>query len=275
MMPDINEIEIRLVLHAIFECYGYDFRQYQQSTIRNRIMQYCRAEGHGSVAEMIPRLLHDKKYFYNLFLNLSVNVTEMFRYPVQYETIRYGAMSALKTYPFINVWHAGCATGEEAYSMAVLLKEEGMLHRAQIYATDINDQSLGIASKGIYSLRDWKTYNKNYHLAGGTRSLSDYYTVKYNRAKVSDELRKRITFSNHNLVSDGVFAEMHLIVCQNVLIYFNRSLQNRVLRLFADSLCHQGFLCLGERETLDFTAVSDQFELVYPKARIYRKKIII
>lgn len=275
ILNNISHIEINLVLDAIFERYGYDFRQYQPITIRNRIEQFCREKGHNNIAEMIPKILHDRSYFYELFMSLSITVTEMFRHPLQYKTIRSGTMSALRTYPFINVWHAGCATGEEAYSMAILLKEEGMLHRSQIYATDINDRSLSTAVKGIYPLEEWRTYTANYDKSGGIGSLSDYYTIKYQRAKAMDELRKRITFSNHNLASDGVFAEMHLIMCQNVLIYFNKTLQNRVLRLFANSLCHQGFLCLGERETLDFTAVSNLFERVDEKAGIYRKKLML
>ncbi|MEM6814701.1 MAG: protein-glutamate O-methyltransferase CheR [Bacteroidota bacterium] len=273
-MQQAEEIAIDLLIEAIRRKYGYDFRHYQRSTIKNRFEKYRNQLGLSSISEIIPVILRDRERFEELLLELSVTVTEMFRDSESHKVIRKKVIPQLKTYPYINAWHAGCATGEEAYSMAILLKEEAMLHRTQIYATDINDRSLRIAQKGIYPLHEMKRNTANYNRTGGEGTFTDYYHVKYKSAKMNQEFIDSITFSRHNLVTDGVFAEMQLIVCKNVLIYFDQHLQNRVLKLFADSLCHNGFLCLGNTESLEFLEVHSQFEFVDDAARIYRKKII-
>jgi chemotaxis protein methyltransferase CheR len=178
----------------------------------------------------------------------------------------------LRSYPFLKIWHAGCATGEEVYAMAILLKEEGLVKRSRIYATDFNNESLHKAKEGIYPLKKMKTYLDNYNRSGPKASFSDYYHVGYESAKMIETLREGITFANHNLVTDGVFGEMNLIVCRNVLIYFDKDLQNRVLRLFRASLCHRGFLCLGSKESLRFSEVADDFEIISRTGRIFRKR---
>jgi len=271
---EIKKLETDLLVDAIYKQYGYDFRHYQQSTIQNRFEKYREETGLNYISEMIPKILYDRKYFEGLFLNMSVTVTEMFRDPLLSKQIREVVIPQLKTYPYINVWHAGCATGEEVYSMAIMLKENEMLHRSQMYGTDVNYDSLEIAKKGIYPIHHMKSYSQNYNKSGGNYSLSEYYSSVYESAKIDSEIRKRITFAQHNLVTDGVFAEMHLIQSKNVLIYFNKELQNKVLRLFTNSLCPRGYLCLGNTESLEFTEVEDYYDVVDAKAKIYRKKII-
>lgn len=264
--------ETELLVEAIYQRYGYDFRHYQQSTVRNRFEKHRVDSGLDHISEMIPKVLYDYEYFNALVLDMSVTVTEMFRDPMVFNVLKQDVIPSLMTYPYINIWHAGCATGEEVYSMAIFLKESGILHRAQLYGTDINDDSIQFAKKGIYPLQQMKKYSKSYNLSGGVDSLSAYYRTNQNSAKINRELCKQITFAQHSLVTDGVFAETHLVVCKNVLIYFNKELQNAVLRLFADSLCNRGYLCLGDSESLEFSVVSDQFEVVNEKAKIYRKK---
>ncbi|MGE4587763.1 MAG: protein-glutamate O-methyltransferase CheR, partial [Mangrovibacterium sp.] len=210
---NIKNLESRLLLEAIYKRYGYDFRSYVLSGMEKRLENQMAADHLGSIAEMIPRVLHDKDYFNRLLLNLSVTVTDLFRDPLQYKELRERVIPVLKTYPYINIWCAGCATGEEAYSMAILLKEENLLRRTQIYATDINYESLDMGKKGIYPLRKVQKFTENYNATGGKFSLSKYYTIKYNACIMNNELKRKILFSKHNLVNDGVFAEMHLIFC--------------------------------------------------------------
>lgn len=262
-----------MLVKAIYLRYGYDFREYQPSSIKKRFQHHVHENGHEHIADMISEVLHDKEYFQRLFLNMSVSVTEMFRNPTFYHSMRENLVPWLRTYSYLNIWHAGCSTGEEAYSMAIFLKEEGLLDRAQVYATDINDQSLQTALKGSFPLTELQRNIFNYNRAGCSGSLEDYYHASSEAVDMDQNLCNSITFSNHNLVIDGKFAEMHLIVCKNVLIYFNRELQNKVLELLTNSLCHNGFLCLGENESLDFMKVKDQYQLVDAKAKIYKKKI--
>lgn len=272
MPADPNEkIEIELLLTGIQKRYGYDFTHYSHASLMRRLE---RAREHAKVArftELLDKLFHDEKCFDEFLKHMSVTVTEMFRDPHFYIAVREKIIPLLKTFPFVKIWHAGCATGEEVYSMALLLHEEGFLDRARIYATDFNKHSLDIAEKGVYRAKHVETYAANYLDAGGVRNLSDYYSTGYGLAKFKDFLKERITFSYHNLVTDGVFGEMNLICCRNVLIYFDKTLQDHVLSKFSESLRHGGFLCLGNKESLNFTVVKKQFETVDTKQRIYKK----
>jgi chemotaxis protein methyltransferase CheR len=221
---------------------------------------------------MMHTLIYDEDFFNVLLLDLSINVTEMFRDPGVYKIIRRDLVPLLKTYSFIKVWHAGCSAGQEVYSMSILLEEEGMKHRSQIYATDFNELILQQAKTGIYPLGVMKVYTNNYQQSGGTGDFSDYYTADDDHVIFRQSLKEQVLFSSHNLVTDGVFGEMNLILCRNVLIYFNRELQNRVLKLFYDSLCPGGYLCLGSKESLRFTDMENRFETVAGPEKIYRKK---
>lgn len=269
---DNERLEIQLLLEAIYQKYGYDFRNYAGAHTKRRLKHRRLLDDISSFSEMQHRLLYDESFFNTLLLDLSINVTEMFRDPWVYRKIRETVVPHLKTYPFIKVWHAGCSAGQEVYSMAILLEEEGMQNRAQVYATDFNELILEKAKKGIYPIDLIREYTANYQKAGGTQSLSDYYASDCENVVLKSSLRERLLFSAHNLATDGVFGEMNIIFCRNVIIYFNRELQNRVLQLFYDSLCPGGFLCLGTKENLKFSEVADSFEVVSEKEKIYRKK---
>ncbi len=267
---DVERIEMEILLEGIFHRWGYDFRQYARASLQRRLKHRHGLSGLKHLSEMLPKILHEEEFFNLLLTDLSVTVTEMFRDPRFYLSLRRRVVPVLKTYPFLKIWHAGCATGEEVYSMAILLVEEGLYDRAQVYATDYNNHSLDVARQGVYPLENIRTYTANYNAAGGEASFSDYYHAKYGSAKMNESLKQNITFAHHNLVSDGVFGEMNVIVCRNVLIYFDKALQDRVLSLFCDSLCRRGFLCLGTRETVEFSAVRDRCETVSGKDRIFR-----
>ncbi len=272
---EMLEFEVNQLLEAINFRYGYDFRDYARASIERRILNRVQLSDLNSVSEMLPKIMHDQAFF-DLFLrDMSVTVTEMFREPSVFKVIREAVFTQLKTYSRVNIWHAGCATGEEVYSMAIMLKEEGLLDKTRLYATDYNNHSLEIAEKGIYPAQKIKLFTKNYLEAGGRGSFADYYLAKFNSAIMSDSLKKHITFANHNLMKDQCFAEMHLIVCRNVLIYFNRQLQNRVFQLFKESLIPRGFLLLGDKETLEFSTVADSFEHFSEKEKIYRRLIYV
>jgi chemotaxis protein methyltransferase CheR len=267
-----EEIEIRLLTEAIYQKYGYDFRNYGRAHIRRRILNRLALSHLSSVSEMTHKLLYDENFFNKILLDLSINVTEMFRDPDFYSSLRKELIPLLKTYPFIKIWHAGCATGEEVYSMAILLQEEGLLKRAQLYATDFNQLVLKKAKEAIFPADKMKEYNRNYKEAGGKKQFSAYYTASYESVKLNDDLKNNIVFADHNLVTDGVFGEMNLIICRNVLIYFNKDLQNKVIKLFYDSLQEGGFLCLGSRESLRFTKYAGKFETIDANQRIFTKK---
>ena len=269
---DLESIEIDLLLEAIFLRYGYDFRSYARASIERRIKLFLSSSGCSSISGLIPNVLHDKDFFSRLIRYFSVSVTEMFRDPAVYSAVREKVVPLLKSWPHIKIWLAGCATGEEVYSLAILLKEEGLYERATIYATDFSDEALEHAREGIYDPAKLQEATRNYQRAGGKRSFSEYYLARYDAAAMDAALRERVVFSGHNLAMDGVFGEMHLIFCRNVLIYFNRDLQNRALHLFTDSLVHGGYLCLGTKETLQFTDVSRCYDTVDSKARIYKKR---
>ena len=271
---ETERIEIELLLEAILQRYGYDFRSYARASIERRTRQFLTTSGCQSVSEMIPKVLHDEQFFSRLAQSFSISVTEMFRDPFFYAALRQKVIPLLKTWPHFKIWHAGCATGEEVYSLAIVLKEAGLLERATIYATDFNDAALGKAKEGSYTLERLRQATKNYQQSGGTESFSDYYHARYDAATMDGALRQRITFSNHNLASDNAFGDMHLVFCRNVLIYFNRELQNRALRLFTESLVHGGFLCLGSKEDLQFTEVSADYAKVDDRARIYKRTAV-
>ncbi|MCZ8518619.1 MULTISPECIES: CheR family methyltransferase [Paenibacillus] len=270
---EMEKIEVDLLLEAIYRGYGYDFRGYARSSLMRRLHHIRQKAGAERIVDLIPKVLYDEAFLNRFLLDMSVTVTEMFRDPEFFYELRTKVIPVLKTYPFVKIWHAGCATGEEVYSMAILLQEEGFYDRVQIYATDMNAESLAAAQEGIYSQEIMRKYTANYQKSGGRTSFSDYYHAKYSMAKMNDSLRKNIVFTQHNLVTDESFGEMHLILCRNVLIYFDRNLQDKVLGLFGRSLNHRGFLCLGSKESMDFADNGDQFEAVVPKWRIFRKML--
>ncbi|SCY19103.1 CheR family methyltransferase [Desulfoluna spongiiphila] len=267
-----ERLEIQLLLEAIYRKYGYDFRSYAFTHTKRRLEHRRAIENLDNFSEMQHRVIHDEGFFNTLLLDLSINVTEMFRDPWFYKRVREVVFPHLRTYPFAKIWHAGCSAGQEVYSMCILLEEEGMDDRVQVYATDFNELILQRAKEGIYPMDLVREYTANYQKAGGDCSFSDYYTADYDNVIMKRSLKENVLFSSHNLVTDGVFGEMNLIFCRNVLIYFNRELQNRVLNLFYDSLCPGGFLCLGSKESIRFSSVADQFEVVSEREKIYRKK---
>jgi len=271
----IESIEIDVLLEGIFRRWGYDFRNYAHASLKRRLEHRLALSKLTHISDLLPKVLHDAKFFELLLGDLSITVTEMFRDPRVYAALREHVFPVLRTYPFLKIWHAGCATGEEVYSMAILLQEEGLYGRSQIYATDYNNHSLEVARRGVYPLEDIRAYTANYNAAGGEAAFSDYYHAKYGSAKMNESLKENITFAHHNLVADGAFGEMNLILCRNVMIYFDKTLQDRVLSLFRDSLCHRGYLCLGTKETIDYSCVRDCFETVSDGDRIFRAASLV
>jgi len=267
-----TEDEIQKLLEVIFQKYGYDFRQYSEAHIKRRIGNRMVMSGIKDISILHEKVVNDKSFAFKLLQDLSITVTEMFRDPGFYRSLRENVIPVLKTYPFIKIWHAGCSTGEEAYSMSIVLHEEGLLDRTTIYATDFNQQALNQAKEGIFSNRMMKEYTANYQLSGGKESFSGYYTSDYDNVIMNQSLKKNIVWANHNLVTDSVFAEVNLILCRNVLIYFNRSLQNKVQNLFYGSLTNGGILCLGSKEGLRFTDVYEKYMTLDAKQRIFKKK---
>lgn len=269
---DRQDIELKLLLEAIYLMYGYDFRSYSKASVKRRVQHRLGMSGLTSISQMIEKVVHDREFFVLLLNDMTVNVTEMFRDPWFYKAFREEVVPLLRTYPFIKIWHAGSSTGEEIYSMAILLTEEGLYERTQIYATDIDKVVLDKARKGIYPLASFKQYSENYQKAGGKAQLSNYYTSKYDSVIMDQRLKKNIVFADHDLATDQVFGEMQVVVCRNVIIYFDRELQRRVFSLFRDSLDLGGILCLGSKETMRFSGCEDEFEVLVKDARIYRKK---
>jgi len=268
----LEHLELDLFLEAIYRYHGYDFRSYSKASMKRRVRQLRVISGHATIADMIPRVLHDRIFFEQVLKTFSISVTEFFRDPYLFNTVREKLVPLLKTWPNIKIWHAGCATGEEVYSLAILLKEEGLYDRTTIYATDFSSDALEQATAGIYEPARLQEGTRNYQKAGGARSFSEYYHAKYGAAVMDPSLKERLVFSNHNLATDGVFGEMHLIFCRNVLIYFNRELQDRALGLFAESLTHGGFLCLGSKESIRFSQVQSCFKNIDDHAKIYKKQ---
>src|SRR5689334_182210 len=268
---DLERVEIELLLEGIYRHYGFDFRSYAFSSVRRRLWKRMESEGLTTISELQAHVLHDPDSMERLLLDLSVNVTSMFRDPGFYLAFRDKVVPTLRTYPFIRIWHAGCSSGEEVYSTAILLEEEGLLERARIYATDINDVVLQHARDGIFPLNRMQEYTENYIKAGGKRSFSEYYTAKYDGALFSPSLMRNVVFAQHNLVTDRSFSEFNVIFCRNVLIYFDRELQQRVHGLFYDSLAMFGVLGLGSKESLKFSQYEPCYEKLHPREKLYRK----
>lgn len=269
----ISSEELKTMLDTIRAVYGYDFTQYAEASVKRRSVYFMNARKITTVKQLTEDLLQDESVFEEFVRNISVTVTEMFRDPAFYTCLRNKVMKRLATYPFIKVWIAGCATGEEVYSVAILLKEEGLLNRSLIYATDINQHSLQMAKEGIFPMDLMKIYTSNYLKSGGQKDFSGYYIAHYNAALFDKSLRNNIVFAPHNLVSDQSFNEFQLILCRNVLIYFNQELQNKVMNLFYSSLCPFGILGLGNKESLLFTDKQKFFEPVDKKEKVFIKSV--
>jgi chemotaxis protein methyltransferase CheR len=269
--PALERLEIELLLEGIYRHYGFDFRDYAFASIRRRIWRRIQAEGLSSVSGLQARVLHEPTLMEQLLLDLSINVTAMFRDPAFYKAFRETVVPQLRTWPFIRVWHAGCSTGEEVYSMAILLEEEGLYDRTRVYATDINEVVLARARSGIFPLDRMQEYTENYLRAGGRRAFSEYYTARYDGALFSPSLLRNVVFAQHNLVTDRSFAECTVVLCRNVLIYFDKNLQERVHGLFYESLARFGILALGAKESLKFSKYEDCYEPISLKDKIYRK----
>lgn len=268
---DLETIEIELLLEGVFRLYGYDFRNYAPASLKRRIWHNIRLENLNTISGLQEKILHDPACLERFVLNLSVNITSMFRDPKFFLALRTHVVPLLRTYPFIRIWHAGCATGEEVYSMAILLQEENLYHRCRLYATDINEVVIKKAKAGIFSLELMQEYTQNYLQAGGKQSFSEYYTAAYNNAIFRSSLKENMVFSQHNLVTDSSFNEFHLILCRNVLIYFNQELQANVYQLFHDSLVNFGILGLGKPETLKFTSYEQQYQQLVANEKLYRR----
>ncbi len=266
----INEEQVEVLLSDLLERYGYDFTGYSRASIKRRIVRLYTLDRALSFSEFRYRINHDEAYFRRFVEQITVNVTEMFRDPDFFRRLREEVLPRLGTYPFIRIWLAGCSTGEEAYSIAILLKELNLLHKSLIYATDINPTVLERGEQGMFSLGYMRQYSENYILSGGTKDFSSYYTANYSLAKFDDELRRKLIFSTHNLVSDHSFNEFQLIMCRNVLIYFDRELQQKVLQLFDDSLEELGYLALGTKETISYAGFNNKYKRLGSE-KIWRK----
>ncbi len=266
----IDEEELDLLLTDLLDVHGYDFTHYSRASLRRRVNRQWSMDKFPSFAELRYRVKSDAVYLKRFVEGLTVNVTEMFRDPLFYKTLRTDILSTLTAKPFIRIWHAGCSTGEEVFSMAILLKEAGLLHKSLLYATDLNPEVLETARKGIYALAPMKQYSENYLLSGGVHDFSAYYTAQYGHVKFNEELGAKMVFSTHNLVSDRSFNEFDLILCRNVLIYFDKTLQNRVLTLFDESIGPLGYLALGAKETLKFSSIQSKFKQL-DNEKIWRK----
>ena len=266
------DIELRLFVEAVYLRYHYDFRQYAGSSLKRRLRAALVQFGCATLSQLQDRLLHDATVFPALLDYLTVQVSEMFRDPPYFKALREMVVPLLRTYPSLKVWVAGCSTGEEAWSLAILLREEGLLDRTLIYATDINAHSLQVAEAGVYSADRIAGFTDNHRRSGSRTSLSDHYTAAYGNAVFDKRLKKHIVFSDHSLATDSVFAEVQLVSCRNVLIYFNRVLQDRAIGLFREALCRQGFLGIGSKESLRFSEHGDTFAEIAPQLRLYQKR---
>jgi len=267
-----TDIEIRLLLEAIFDRYHYDFRSYAKASLKRRLEQACDHLHVDTLSGLQEKVLHEPESFAALLQYLTVQVSEMFRDPEFFRTLRRDVLPTLATYPSIKVWSAGCSAGEEAYSLAILLHEEGLLERSIIYATDINARSLRLAEQGVFDLSRLRGFTENHRATGAGNSLSDYYFASGKSVIFEPWLRRKVTFSDHSLATDSVFSEVHLVVCRNVLIYFDHALQDRALNLFSEALVSRGFLGLGSKESLRFTGSAKDFEEISAPQRVYRKK---
>lgn len=272
MSDVIEDIEIRLLLEALHQRYHYDFRNYAQASVRRRLRQARQQLGFANFSAMQEALLHDEAMLPRMLGYLTVQVSEMFRDPTFFRAIREKVVPHLRTYPSLKIWIAGCSGGEELHSYAILFREEGLEDRTLFYATDISQDALDTAARGIYALDRIALFTENHRASGGKSSLSDYYTTAYGGAAFDKSLRERVVFSDHSLVTDAVFAEMHLISCRNVLIYFDRQLQDRAIGLFRDSLVRGGFLGLGAKESIRFSDHADAFADFVRNEKIYQRR---
>jgi chemotaxis protein methyltransferase CheR len=268
---DVDEIELALLLEGVYRRYGFDFREYAPASLRRRVWRRVHAEGLSTISALQDKLLHDPASMERLLLDLSINVTAMFRDPSFYLRFREKVVPLLRTYPFTRIWVAGCSTGEEVYSLAILLQEEAVYERTRIYATDINESVLERARAGVFPLEKMREYTENYIKAGGTRAFSEYYLAKYDGAQFQRSLVDNVVFAQHNLVSDRSFNEFNVIVCRNVMIYFDRGLQDHVHRLFYESLMTFGVLALGAKESISFSPFEDRYEDLDANERLYKK----
>jgi chemotaxis protein methyltransferase CheR len=268
---DVESLELQLLLEGIFRRYGYDFREYAPASLKRRVWRRAHAEGLHTISALLERVLHDPDVMERLLLDLSINVTAMFRDPSFYAAFRAQVVPLLRTYPFTRIWVAGCSTGEEVYSLAILLTEEGLYERTRIYATDINEAVLARARAGVFPLDKMQEYTENYIRAGGTRSFSEYYLARYQGALFERSLVDNVVWAPHNLVQDRSFNSFHVILCRNVMIYFDRPLQNRVHALFYESLERFGILALGHKESIRFTGLEQCYEELDPQEKLYRK----
>lgn len=268
---DLEKLEIRLLLEGIYNWYGYDYRNYAYNTIKRRIWHRIHAEKLLTITGLLDKVLHDPACLKRLIADFSINVTEMFRDPAFFLNLREHIVPLLRTYPSIRIWHAGCSTGEEVYSMAILLSEEGLYEKTKIYATDINSDVLKVAKSAVFPLENMRKYTNNYMMAGGKKSFSDYYIVKNDGVRFHSGLSKNIIFAQHNLVTDQSFNEFHVILCRNVLIYFDKTLQKKVHQLFYESLGMFGILGLGDKETISYTDKADCYEEVIVGQKLYKK----
>jgi chemotaxis protein methyltransferase CheR len=269
---DLESLELQLLLEGIFRQYGFDFREYAPASLKRRVWRRVDAEGAGTIAGLLDRLLHDPAVMERLLLDLSINVTAMFRDPTFYVAFREKVVPLLRTYPFTRVWVAGCSTGEEVYSLAILLTEEGLYDRARIYATDINEVVLDQARAGVFPLDKMREYTENYIRAGGSRAFSEYYLARYEGALFDRTLTENVVWAPHNLVQDGGFNTFNVILCRNVMIYFDRPLQNRVHHLFYESLERFGIIALGHKESIRFTDVQDLYDELDADEKLFRRK---
>jgi len=268
---DLENLEIDLLLEGIFQQYGFDFRDYARGSIKRRLWRRVYAEGLESISGLQERVLHDQDTMNRLLEDLSINVTSMFRDPEFYMAIRQKVVPLLRTYPFIRIWNAGCSTGEETYSLAILLREEGLFDKSKIYATDINDTVIDLAKRGVFPLDKMRDYTENYIAAGGKTAFSEYYTANGQGARFNESLTENIIFAQHNLVSDRSFNEFQMIICRNVMIYFDRSLQERVHGLFYSSLGMSGVLALGRKESIKFTRHAAAYEEIDLNEKLYKR----
>lgn len=268
---DVDEIELSLLLEGVYRRYGFDFREYAPASLRRRVWRRVHAEGLTTLSALQDKLLHDPACMERLLLDLSINVTAMFRDPTFYIAFREKVVPLLRTYPFTRIWVAGCSTGEEVYSLAILLHEEGVSERARIYATDINESVLDRARSGVFPIDKMREYTQNYIRAGGQRAFSEYYLAKYDGAQFQRSLVDNVVFAQHNLVSDSSFNEFNVIVCRNVMIYFDRALQDHVHNLFYESLMMFGVLALGAKESIRFSPFEKCYEDIDANERLYKK----
>ncbi len=267
----VSDEQLEMLLQVLFDLYGYDFTNYARASLKRRVNRLIVIDRFPSYAELIYKIQNDADYLRHVVEELTVNVTEMFRDPQVFKMIREAVIPVLATYPFIRIWHAGCATGEEVYSMAIMLDEANLLHKSLIYATDLNPSVVENIRKGIFPLTQMKLYSENYILSGGKKDFSTYYTANYSWAKFHEKLTSKMISSTHNLVSDRSFNEFQLILCRNVLIYFDKHLQDKVLDLFDESLEKLGFLVLGSKENIRFSQISKKYVQLIKGEKVWRK----